>query len=86
MTPGHVSRCRSCRAKIIWTLTERGSRMPVDFDPSPEGNVAIRPREDGGWESVIAGPLEPVEGCTAVRRTSHFATCKFADQHRRSHG
>jgi len=31
-----VARCASCRARIIWTETHRGRRMPVDarLDPA----------------------------------------------------
>jgi hypothetical protein len=88
LTPGDrrrqaAKRCRSCGAPIIWCVTESGRKMPVDFAPTPSGNVAIRPA-DGGWEAIVAGPLEPVDGCTSIRRTSHFATCPDAQKHRRS--
>lgn len=27
-----ITRCRSCRAKVIWFKTEAGKRMPIDAD------------------------------------------------------
>ncbi len=96
-----VSRCRSCGSRMIWARTDAGSLMPVDFDPHPGGNIAIRPLSPAcdpdrpcsscasggkpceGWEAIIAGPLEPVDGCSGVRRKSHFATCPEASKHRR---
>lgn len=27
-----ITRCRSCRARIIWLTTEAGKNMPVDAD------------------------------------------------------
>lgn len=76
-------RCRTCAARILWCVTESGRPMPVDFEPSDEGNIAITPQDDGTWLAVVAGPLEQVEGASRIRRTSHFATCPNAAQHRR---
>jgi hypothetical protein len=30
-----MAECRSCGARIIWTRTEHGRRMPVDEAPAP---------------------------------------------------
>lgn len=44
-----MSVCRSCRARIRWTVTEHGRRMSVDFEPydgpEPAGLFVLR---DGG--------------------------------------
>jgi hypothetical protein len=91
--------CASCRAPIFWAqiLDEHGQRifyedargrrrvksMPVDAEPSPRGNVILFHREG---EGIVCRTLRRGE---AVRfgerlRTSHFATCPNAKQHRRS--
>ncbi|MCK9250043.1 MAG: hypothetical protein M0P31_13850 [Solirubrobacteraceae bacterium] len=74
-----MSRCRSCGAPIRWGITQSGRRIPLDPDPTPDGNVRLHP--DGTAEvlsayglTVNAGPLH----------LSHFATCAQADQHRRT--
>jgi hypothetical protein len=75
-------RCKSCRAPILWTVTESGKRMPLDFAPSADGTVAISVGEHEGrraWRSRIAELGEAV-----VRRKSHFATCPNAATHRSS--
>lgn len=74
-------RCRSCKALVLWTLTESGKLMPVDFAPSTEGTIAIRPGRHEGKRVWLSRVVELGEVVT--RRKSHFATCKFADQHRR---
>lgn len=72
--------CGSCHAPIIWTLTTNANKMPVDFEPSAEGTVALRP----GWQ----GPISAVLGMTKRfgrndLRTTHFATCPDAKTWRR---
>ena len=74
MTP-RVCECRSCGAEILWGTTPRGSKMPVDADPSPSGEWLLR--EDGSLEHAPAGYVSP------DLYTSHFATCPNALQHRR---
>ncbi len=32
-----VARCASCKARILWTETPRGNRMPVDWKPAADG-------------------------------------------------
>jgi hypothetical protein len=78
-------RCKSCGALILWTLTEAGKPMPVDFAPSTDGTVAINVDVDERgrrvWRSRVAQIGEPI-----VRRKSHFATCPNAGKHRKRHG
>jgi hypothetical protein len=87
--------CSSCNAPIVWALTERGKRMPVDAEPVEDGNVLLSHR---GWPgaapvAIVQGPLEieqlriqhertPQQGPLRLF-TSHFATCPDADQHRK---
>jgi len=32
-----VARCASCKARILWTETPHGRRMPVDWKPTADG-------------------------------------------------
>jgi hypothetical protein len=67
--------CRSCGAEIIWTVTHKGKRMPVDAVPRSDGNIVLR--QDG--EKVIAeypGKEHPsLFEEDRARFVSHFATC-----------
>lgn len=64
--------CDSCREPIIWATTTNAKAMPVDYEPSDNGNISLQP---GG-----RGPLAIVLGATKRfgrkdLRTSHFVTC-----------
>lgn len=38
-----MTTCRHCGARIRWVVTaKRGKPMPLDAEPSPEGNVVLR--------------------------------------------
>lgn len=75
-----MSQCRSCGAEIIWATTENGKRMPLDAEPVAPltGLFAVDDSTDPPFAVSTAGERrEPLY-------RSHFATCKFADKHRRS--
>jgi hypothetical protein len=77
--------CRSCGAPILWATVELSStRMPVDADPAPEGNVLIR-REPGRiWARVLGGAeLRQARHEHESLHRSHFATCPDAADWRR---
>jgi hypothetical protein len=90
-------RCKSCDALIYWVqlVDEHGARqrrddgkgwkaMPVDAQPDPiKGNVyCYRPRGARTLYGRVLRQGDPVPPGARLR-TSHFATCKFAAQHRR---
>jgi hypothetical protein len=83
---GLLSACRSCGAEIVWAITGSGKRMPVDADPTPDGNLILTDDPPHavmlvqGQDSLFAAGA----GGDSPRYTSHFATCEFADQHRRT--
>jgi hypothetical protein len=59
----------------VWVKTVAGKAMPVDAEPSPEGNVAL---EDG--VQVMATVLGPLEASGAreagqALHLSHFVSC-----------
>jgi hypothetical protein len=72
-----VSRCRTCGADIQWALTTNGKRMPVDAEPTPEGNIRLR-KIDGEVFADVVAPLS-----SDKLRLSHFATCPGAAKHRK---
>ena len=80
-----MSRCRSCGAPMLWSLTERGRRMPLDPDPytgdDPRGLFVLR--TDGERAPLaIAVPPDAFPGEPLYR--SHFTTCPQHDEWRRS--
>ena len=86
--------CLSCKAPVIWTVTERRKRMPVDAEPVEGGTILLSHRRVGSPPvALVQGPLEieqlraqhersPQEGPLRLH-TSHFATCPNAARHRR---
>lgn len=76
-----VSACKSCEAPVIWAETTAGKMMPVDAEPSDQGNVELTlgpvgrpPRADVHRRPLDDGPLG---------RTSHFVTCPEAGSWRK---
>jgi len=84
MSDYEIENCRSCEAPVIWAMTERGKLMPVDAEPSKDGNVQLKPR-------VAVAPLAEVLsvakcfGKTQLR-LSHFVKCPQAKQWRTPRG
>jgi hypothetical protein len=86
--------CASCKAPVIWAMTENGKRMPVDAEPVESGTillshrlpaqppVALVQRAAGLAKLRAEHERSPQEGPLRLF-TSHFATCPHADQHRR---
>lgn len=71
-----MAACRSCGAWIVWAVTEKGKRMPVE--PSDGGNIFLK--ESLFDEPPTATVVEPGKGTHA----SHFATCPDAPEWRKS--
>ncbi|HEX6498702.1 MAG TPA: hypothetical protein VF054_06675 [Micromonosporaceae bacterium] len=74
-----VVACSSCGAPIVWALTLKLHRTPVNADPDPTGDQVL----------VDMGEHRPPTVRKASHRDfgkrlykSHFATCKYADRHR----
>lgn len=73
---------------MIWTITEKGRKMPVDFTPvettALPGLFVLR-RDGDSWESPKAIAVTPgfFDGHDEPAYVSHFATCPHADRHRR---
>jgi hypothetical protein len=70
-----------CRAPIVWAITEKAKRMPVDLEPSAGGNIVLR---DTGGTAPLAVVLAPSQAFRRRNlRTSHFATCPAAPSFRK---
>lgn len=75
-----MSTCKSCGASIVWALSTGGKRIPIDVEPSRDGNVRLT-FDDGASTERIARVVQ--KGSLPDLHTSHFATCPQAAQHRR---
>lgn len=71
-----MEKCKSCDAEIFWCQTSLGKWMPIDWKPMSDGNIIIL---DG--RAIVCTNKEIMP--TQPRYTSHFATCRDADKHRR---
>jgi hypothetical protein len=74
MIAGNV--CRTCHAEIVWAWTRNGSRIPLDVDPVPGGNLTVDTSSGGPVVTYV--DADPA----VVRHVSHYATCPDAAEHR----
>lgn len=72
-----MANCKSCGAEILWCETMAGKRMPVDAAPTDVGNLVVHGTKVYPVTVDDRVALKPTH-------TSHFATCKDADRHRKS--
>lgn len=63
-----MSVCRACGAEIRWAKTPRGKSIPLDYEPTTNGNVTLA---DG--VATVHGKNDDLTG--AQRWTPHHATC-----------
>lgn len=68
--------CRTCDEDIFWVTTDKGRNMPVNLDPTEDGNVVLL--EPPPRAHVLTAD-DPAPDPTTARYTSHFATCGQAD-------
>ncbi|GIF08688.1 hypothetical protein [Actinoplanes siamensis] len=77
-----ITACRSCNAPIIWATSRGGKAMPVDAEPTEDGNVELAERPGlfvGPVATVLTGPSL----LGGPLREAHFTTCPDADRWRR---
>jgi hypothetical protein len=73
--------CRSCRAKIVWCVTENGRRNPIDPEPVLGGNLIVKDR------TVTPPMVKVVKPNPNVKRfVSHFVTCPQSKNWRKKDG
>ena len=76
-----MSTCRSCDAPIIWAITSKGRRMPVDAEPRPDGNVELI--DSGGMMPQTVVHAQPPLAAENPLHTPHHMTCPQAHEWRR---
>lgn len=76
-----LSECRSCGAEIVWAKMHTGNRNPVDSLPVPNGNIVLTKSAVSG--EIHGEPYDANHHAGRRRFVSHFATCKYAEQHRK---
>lgn len=76
-----MSTCRSCDAPIIWALTTKKRRMPLDAEPNPAGNVELVPAGFGILPTAIVHQQPPMNPEHPIHMP-HHATCPNADEWR----
>jgi hypothetical protein len=75
-----TSACKSCGAPIYWCTTSNGKPMPMNAMADLNGGFVLDLR-DG---ELHASAYQPMHHAANRRRwTSHFATCRHANNHRR---
>lgn len=86
MSGYRIEHCRSlgCEAPIIWAVTSRGKRMPVDAEPSPDGNVELAgpPAAPHVLPHATVYGQRPLDAAERTLRLPHHATCPKADEWR----
>lgn len=84
-----MATCRSCGAEIRWIKTRNGKNMPVD----PEEYYVLEGAVTENRQAItfVSGDGRIIRGVTVrpenplgeICYISHFATCPYADQHRK---
>jgi hypothetical protein len=77
-----IDHCGSCGAPIIWADTRHGRKMPVDAEPSPNGNVELR-TVGGVVLATVGDAVLSLPGMAGTMHMSHFATCPHASEWRK---
>ncbi len=82
-----VVKCRSCGAAIIWAITARGVRMPLDAMPDPaKGNQIIEldaPEGIDGPQTWRCRAASMLLDAGQDRYMPHHATCPDGRRWRR---
>lgn len=78
--------CKSCKAPLIWGVTDRGIRVAVDADPvsvaSGVGTVRLSGRSpELAPRAVVVRHQGQMFGATEAYR-KHMETCPFAERYR----
>lgn len=77
-------RCSSCGAEVRWALTEGGRFMPLNADPDPRGEWQLAAEARGHAPRALYVREDRRAQFKRELMMTHWATCPFADDHRRS--
>ena len=78
------AKCFSCGAIVIWCHTTSGGRMPVNAEPSPNGNLMMH--ENGAIEALNRAEVVKAKAAGMPLYLSHFATCSAPSKYRKKKG
>lgn len=81
-----VRRCSSWNARVIWTETVHGKRMPVDATPRQDGNIRLERRQERDGDTIVAHYDQPTllgDSGSEQRYVSHFTTCPQSKEWRK---
>ena len=70
-----VTRCQTCRALVVWTVTDRRARMMVDAEADAAGTVAVHVDGAGTVRGRVVSEDRPLEAHEELHVT-HFASCR----------
>lgn len=73
--------CRACGASMIWGKWPNGRGVPLDAEPSADGNIRLQ--RDGSAEILKGVQLAPARQRKERLFITHFATCPNADSFRK---
>ena len=79
--------CRTCGAPVVWCLTDKGKRVPIDLEPTADGNVVVvdvDPPHTPSAHVLTKNVLAAARECGVPLHLSHFVTCPDADTHRKT--
>lgn len=77
-----TTKCGSCGAEIIWSITQTNKRMPVNATPTQHGNIYLVHRGDSTPPLAVHAKFSRPVG-EVPKYKSHFATCPNASKHRK---
>jgi len=78
----HDSKCRACEAPLLWTVTTKGKKMPVDAKPTEFGPFVLLYEGQRQPTAKYIGAAGDSGG--EKRYESHWATCTDAEKFRRT--
>lgn len=67
--------CGLCRGRVVWAVTARGRRIPLDPDPDQSGNQAVSRDVHGTVRTRQLGPCETADSHERLM-LPHFPTCQ----------
>lgn len=87
MTKHKTQKCRSCGRAVIWAVTAKGKRIPLDAEPNVRGNIIVKETQaivNGHAETQLAAEqVAPLFDAKQSRYMPHHATCPDAKKWRR---
>jgi len=78
-----VATCKGphCGAEIVWCRTQKGKRVPLDAEPTKDGDWLIEGPE--GEPNPVAVKLPTHAEYTGPRYVAHWVTCPDRDHFRK---